>query len=194
MRFTLLVMIAVTIALYLGGWSARWAVDHSSEIGTVVVGQWQATPFAGAPDADPYSKARLARLGNLTLGIGEGILFTADQDGAGNALRRQCNYRLAGQTPPARIWTLVPFTPEGRLIAPAAGRNGWLTSNSLMREEDNSFAIALGPSARSGNWLATSGTGPFTLALALYDTPASASTGVDSLALPSITLETCYDR
>ena len=193
MRFTLLVMIAVTIALYLGGWSARWAVDHSSEIGTVVVGQWQATPFAGAPDADPYSKARLAVLGNLTLGIGEGIQFRSSADEAGRALRRECSYVIAGTTPPARIFTLAAYQPEGQLIRPSAGRPGWLTSNNLMRDDDNAFKIAVGPKATAGNWLATSGSGPMTLMLALYDTPASAASGASSLALPSITREGCLD-
>ena len=75
---------------------------------------------------------------------------------------------------------------------PAPGLTGWLTSNNLMREEDNSFAIAVGPSARPGNWLATAGTGPLVLALSLYDTPASASTGVESLALPD-QREACYN-
>ena len=80
MRHALLVLLSLAIALGLGGWSANWALEQSSEIGTVTFGPWQANPFAGAPDADPYSKARLARIGNLTLGIGEGILFTADRD------------------------------------------------------------------------------------------------------------------
>ena len=165
MRFTVLVMIAVGIALYLGGWSAKWAVEQSSEIGTVVVGQWQATPFAGAPDADPYSKARLAMFGNLTLGAGEGIQFRSDTDASGRSLRRECSYEIAGTTPPARIFTLAAYQPEGQLIRPSAGRPGWLTSNNLLREEDNGFRIAVGPAPRPGNWVATSGTGPMTLLL-----------------------------
>lgn len=191
MRFTVLVMIAVGIALYLGGWSARWAVEHSSEIGTVVVGQWQATPFAGAPDADPYSKARLAMLGNLTLGIGEGIQFRSDSDGAGRPLRRECTYVIEGTTPPARIFTLAAYLPEGQLLRPSAGRPGWLTSNNLMRQDDNSFEITVGSRARSGNWLATSGSGRMTLVLSLYDTPASAASGASSLSLPTVRRESC---
>ncbi|MBO0904908.1 DUF1214 domain-containing protein [Jiella sonneratiae] len=191
MRFTLLVMVAVAIALYLGGWSAKWAVDHSSEIGTVTVGPWQATPFAGAPDADPYSKARLATVGNLTLGTGEGIQFRSASDDTGRALRRECSYRIGGSTPPARVFTLAAYLPDGELIRPADGRPGWLTSNNLMRNEDNSFALAVGPEARAGNWLATAGRGEMILVLALYDTPASAASGASSLSLPTIRRESC---
>ncbi|MBP0617914.1 DUF1214 domain-containing protein [Jiella mangrovi] len=193
MRFTVLVMIALGIALSLGGWSAKWAVDHSGEIGTVSVGQWRATPSAGAPDADPYSKARLAMVGNLTLGIGEGIQFRSDSDDQGRPLRRECTYRIAGSTPPARIFTLATYLPDGRLVRPGAGRSGWLTSNNLMRRDDNSFEIAIGPTARAGNWLATSGKGPMIFVLALYDTPASAASGASSLSLPTIRQEGCAD-
>ena len=192
MRFALSVFVALAIALGLGGWSAAWALKESSEIGTVTVGPWHANPFAGAPDADPYSKARLARFGNLTLGIGEGIQFTADTDASGRQLRRECEYHLAGRTPPARVWTLAPYTADGRLVQPDAGLNGWLVSSSLMRDEDNSFAIAIGPKARSGNWLATAGRGPMILSLALYDTPASASSGVENIALPILKREACF--
>ncbi|MEX6507971.1 DUF1214 domain-containing protein [Jiella sp. M17.18] len=191
MRLTLLVALAIAVALSLGGWSARWAVEQSADVGTVTVGPWVANPFAGAPDADPYSRARLAKVGNLTLGIGEGILFRAEVDDSGRPLRRECNYAIAGTTPPARVFSLVPYTPNGALIEPAVGRPGWLTSNNLMRHEDNSFRIGIGPQAHAGNWLATSGHGPLILALALYDTPAAASSGVASLVLPGITLEGC---
>ncbi len=191
MRFTVLVMLTVAIALYLGGWSARWAVQQSSEIGTVVVGHWQANPLAGAPDADPYSKARLAMVGNLTLGIGEGIQFRSVRDEADRPLRRECSYTVAGTTPPSRVFTLAAYLPDGRLIQPSAGRPGWLTSNNLMRNEDNSFEIAVGSSARAGNWLATSGSGPMTLVMSLYDTPASAASGASNLSLPTIRRESC---
>jgi hypothetical protein len=193
MRFTLFVIMALAIALGLGGWSARWALDQSAEIGTVAVGPWFANPSAGAPDADPYSKARLAKVGNLTLGLGEGVQFTADRDASGRPLRRECQYKVVGEAPAARVWTIAPYSQEGRLLQPGSGRVAWLTSNNLMRAEDNSFAIAVGPLARAGNWLATSGTGPLVLALSLYDTPVSAASGVANVVLPELTLEKCLD-
>jgi hypothetical protein len=121
------------------------------------------------------------------------VQFTADRDAAGLPLRRECQYRLAGQAPAARVWTIAPYSPDGRLIQPGAGRVAWLTSNNLMRAEDNSFEIAIGPRARAGNWLATSGTGPLVLALSLYDTPVSAASGVANVVLPELKQEKCLD-
>ena len=191
MRFMILLVLSVTIALGLGAWTAHQALELSSDLGTVAVGPWRANPLGGSPDADPYSRAVLARIGNLTLGGGEGIGFRAIEDSAGRPLQRQCSYVLTGDTPPARVWTLAAYMPDGRLLSPGDGRPGWLSSRSLMRAEDNSTSLVVGPEAAAGNWLALTGRGNFILALTLYDSPASTSSGVGSLALPSLTRGTC---
>jgi hypothetical protein len=193
MRFLTLLAVSIAIALGLGAWSADWALGEAADFGAVEAGPWRANPLAGAVDADPYSKARLARIGNLTLGLGEGILFRATRDSAGAPLRRECSYTLAGQTPPARIWTLAAFAPTGRLIPAGEGRPGWLVSRGLMRAEDNSVSIAVGPMARPGNWLAVTGTGAYVLALTLYDTPATSSSGLGKLDLPTLVRGGCVD-
>ncbi|WP_102957757.1 DUF1214 domain-containing protein [Mangrovicella endophytica] len=191
MRSLILLFLALALALGLGGWSAQWALDKTSELGTEAVGPWLADPQAGSPDADPYTRAQLAHLGNLTLGSGEGIVFRAVTDQAGAPLRRECSYAVAGQTPPARVWTLAAFTLDGRLIQPGEGRPGWAVSGDLLRHDDNSFNVVTGPLAAAGNWLATTGSGPFVLALTLYDTPASSSSGVADLTMPTIVRNGC---
>lgn len=191
MRFLLLLALSLAMALGLGALSAAWALRRSADLGTETVGPWLADPAAGSVDADPYSKARLARIGNLTLGIGEGIVFRARRDSANEALRLDCTYLLSGQTPPARVWTLAAFTPEGRLIQPGDARPGWLVSRSLLRADDNSVKVAIGPAAMPGNWLAVTGRGPFILALTLYDTSASSSSGLAELDMPSLARGAC---
>ena len=191
MRFLLSILVACAIALGLGGWSAQWAVEHGTNFDAVRVGPWSASPFSGTPEADPYAKARRAKLAQLTLGGGEGIVFQAETDALGNRLRRECEYRLSGRTPVSRVFTLSAHTDEGQLILPESGRPGWLTSNSILRSETNSFEIAVGPEARAGNWLAPLGQGPYILTLALYDTPASAITGAAGLELPTILPDGC---
>ncbi|MCW4113851.1 DUF1214 domain-containing protein [Aurantimonas sp. MSK8Z-1] len=191
MLYLVSLALALAIALGFGGWSARYALDRSEDVGTESVGPWEANPTAGSVDADPYSKARLARDGNLTLGIGEGIAFRATRDSAGASLLRQCSYRLEGPTPPARVWTLAPFTLEGRLVQARQGQPGWLVSTNLMRREDNGADIAVGPLAAPGNWLSVSGTGAYALSLTLYDTPASSSSGLGELEMPRIVATGC---
>lgn len=191
MRFILLVLSAIAIALVGGGWSARRALDGDARSGLVTIGPWSADPRAGSVDADPYEKARLARTGNLTLGIGEGVQFRSGQDSAGRPLRRECSYVLTGDMPLARIWTLAAYTPDGRLIPPGEGRPARLVSRDLMRADNNAVAIAVSPQARAGNWLAVSGAGPLVLALTLYDTPVSTSSGLGRSGMMDIQRKEC---
>ncbi|RFC64972.1 DUF1214 domain-containing protein [Fulvimarina endophytica] len=191
MRYLLAIVLAIGIALGLGGWSAKLAIDGGTNFDTVQLGPWVASPLIGTQDADPYARARLAKLAQLTLGGGEGIMFQAEEDDAGRRLRLECSYLLSGSTPAARFFTVSAHSDTGLVDLPQRGRPGWLTSNALLRGEDNGFTIAVGPSARAGNWLATDGSGPYRLTFALYDTPASAITGAAGLAMPSITRQEC---
>lgn len=186
MRFLFLALLTVAIALGLGGWSASVMLDRVEGSGSLDVGSWQANRLAGSPSADPYAKARLARDGNLTLGLAEGIAFRARLDDQGRELSRACTYRLTGEVPPSRVWTLSPFAPSGDPIMPSEGRPGWLVSEDLMRDDSNEAVVLVSPQAQPGNWLALGGRGPFVLALTLYDTPASTSGGAAELALPTI--------
>ncbi|MEF2072637.1 DUF1214 domain-containing protein [Consotaella aegiceratis] len=193
MRFLPLLALTLAIALGLGGWTADWAIRRAADNGSIVVGPWTANPLAGSVDADPYAKALLARTGNLTLGLGEGIAFHAVRDSSGSTLARDCVYQLKGQTPAARVWTLAAYDAEGQLIDPGGGRPSWLVSSSLMRNEDNSVEVTVGDGAMSGNWLALAGEGRFVLVLTLYDTPASSSTGMGRLTLPDLVRGECRD-
>ncbi|WP_182085588.1 DUF1214 domain-containing protein [Aureimonas sp. ME7] len=191
MRFLLLTILAIGIALGLGGWSASYMLDHYEGADILVVGPWHADRTAGSPSADPYSKARLARSGNLTLGLGEGVAFQARTDTGGRELRRECNYRLEGAYPPARVTTLSAFEPTGRPMPATEGRPTHLVSLNWMRSDDNRAVISVGALAQPGNWLALEGTGSYVLALTLYDTPVSTDSGAAPIAMPFIVRTGC---
>ena len=87
-----------------------------SPIDAITLGPWQAWPNAGTEDVDPYSRARLARTGEIPLGSGEGLTLLAQTDDAGRALTARCDYRIVGQTPPARLWTLTLENAQGRVV------------------------------------------------------------------------------
>lgn len=191
MRFLFATIVAFVIALVGGGWSAALVMDRFDGAGSLRVGPWEANRLSGSPEADPYSKARAARDGDLTLGLGEGIALRAARDSVGEILQRRCIYRLAGRTPAARLWTLSAFDPEGRALRPSTGRPAGLVSNDLLRSDENDALVHVGPVAQAGNWLAVDGTGPMILALTLYDTPATSSTGGGEISMPTIELVRC---
>ncbi len=153
MRLLIDIAIAVAIAAVIGFATAWFAVDRGFLFGGISVGPWEAWPRAGSPDADPYSIARLARTGEVPLGAGEGLTFTATADQDGAPLAGGCTYRLDGQTPAARLWTLTAYDGSGRLMANAARRTGF-HSREILRRIDGSFAIAVSSEVQPGQLVA----------------------------------------
>lgn len=190
MRFLLDIAVAILIATITGFSTAWLAVQHGHPFGDVVVGPWEAWPSAGGPDADPYSVAQLARTGEVPLGAGEGLAFTARRDSNGDLLSGRCDYMIEGLTPPARLWTLTAYDGEGRLMDNAAQRAGF-HSREIVRSADGGMQIALSPSVKPGDWLPVARVANISLVLRLYDTPLTTATEFTGIDMPSIRREAC---
>jgi hypothetical protein len=190
LRFLGDILVGIAIATTLGLSTAWLALNQGRIVGAVHVGAWTAWPDTGGPDADPYSVAVLARTGEIPLGAGEGLAFTAESDDAGEPLSGRCSYVVAGQTPAARLWTLTAYDQNGHLMANAARRTGF-HSRELLRRPDGSFAIVISGSAKPGNWLPLGTNGPFRLVLRLYDTPLTTGNQFGDVTMPEITKRGC---
>ncbi|MCX5512153.1 hypothetical protein C3941_08785 [Kaistia algarum] len=189
MRLLIDLAIAIAVAAVLGFGSVMLVLDRDSLFGAVTRGEWTAWPESGSPNADPYSEAILARSGEVPLGNGEGLAFIADHDAQGRRLSGRCLYRIDGQTPLARLWTLTVYDREGHLMANPAGRTSF-TSREILRREDGSFAIAVSSEVQPGNWLPVASDADLRLVLRLYDTPLTSS-GIGDAALPAIKRGPC---
>ena len=181
-----LILVGLMVAIGVGAGTVSYALNARSGVGAVNISGWTAFPDMGTPEADPYSKARVAREGVLTLGRAEGLAFTAQRDSNGDGLRVECSYVVEGTIPPARFWTLYPSRPGDAPIQPRNIRPVALHSYEVLRLPDNSVSISVGPKPTPGNWLALHGSGPMTLNLTLYDTPIASSTGLTGVELPQI--------
>jgi hypothetical protein len=179
----------VAAALGLG---ATWfALTRGTAFGAVQIGAWTAWPRSGSVDIDPYSRAGIARTGQLPIGLGDGIAFLARTDDTGRPFDGRCEVTVHGTTPPARFWTLTLYDPEGRLVANSANRYGF-TSQEIVRAADGSFEIIAAPRARAGNWLPTGGAERYLLMLRLYDTPVGVATRAGREApMPAIVARSC---
>ena len=186
-KTALLVLFSLVVAIGGGAASVWYALSAPEGVGAVALGGWSTYPDMGTSDADPYSKAMVAREGLLALGRAEGLAFIAQRDSTGEPLVRECRYTIEGTIPPARIWTLYAADRDMAAIAPARALN----AQEVLYSPDNSLRIAVGAGPAPGNWLPTSGTGPMALVLTLYDTPAAISTGVSDIQLPRITKVGC---
>jgi hypothetical protein len=189
-RLVIDIAIAIAIATVIGFSTAWIAVTHGYLFGAIHAGGWTAWPSAGSADADPYSLATLARDGEVPLGEGEGIAFTADTDTDGAPLSGTCSYELAGQTPAARLWTLTAYDADGRLMLNAPRRQGF-HSREIVRRTDGSFAIEISSQVKPGNWLPVAPVSRIKLVLRLYDTPLTTGSRIADLAMPAIRKVSC---
>lgn len=187
MRFVFELFTTLAVALALGLGSA-WYMVEAPRIG-IEVGRWRAVPSVTAESADPYTRARVARSGEIPMGAGEGLVFVADRDESGAGLAGSCIYRIVGETPTSRLWTLSVVDGSGALPATVTGRTH-LTSREILRDVSGHFEITVSATARAGNWLPSPASGPESLVLRLYDTPVALSPGAET-AMPRIEREGC---
>jgi hypothetical protein len=191
LRTAFLTLVALAVSIGGGAASVWYALQAQEGVGAVTIGEWTAFPDIGTPQADPYSKARVAREVMLSLGRAEGLSFSAQRDSSGDILRQECRYRIEGSVPSSRFWTLHAVDRNGAVIRSGRPRAAALHSYELLRMADNSVTIAIGALPDPGNWLALSGRGAMSLVLTLYDTPIASSTGVSDIELPQILKAGC---
>jgi hypothetical protein len=182
----LLVLYTFVTAGALGLASAHWMTSGEYPFGKARVGAWTVWPRAGSREADPYTRAVNARTGAIPLGVGEGLVLRANVDEADRELDSRCAYRIGTAMPQARFWTLTLYDAAGRPVETPLGRSGF-SSAELLRDQNGDFVVALSREATAGNWLMMPESGPVTLILRLYDSPASVgSAALDARVVPRV--------
>jgi len=178
------------VALILGIGSAWYMIERGSPLTTAKVGPWQSWLSEGNPNADPYTRAHLARSGRLPLTSTVARYFAAHTDDRGGGLSSGCEYSIVGSALNARWWSLAVYDEYGSLIANPSNRYSF-NSEEAIRRADGTFHINLSRKARPENWL-PGGTGPdrdLVLVLRVYgsrDTDISGTGQVPPERLPKI--------
>ncbi|MBK3664377.1 DUF1214 domain-containing protein [Bradyrhizobium diazoefficiens] len=191
MRLILTTLTALLIATVVGVGVTWMTTTRGTEIGALTIGPWTARPRTGTADVDPYSRATIVRNGELPIGTGDGVAFTATADDKKKPLDGRCDVVVSGVTPPARFWTLTLYDRKGHLVANALQRYGF-TSQEIVRQSDGSFEIHIASRSRAGNWLPTGGIERYTLMLRFYDTPVGVATRTKRDApMPAISTVGC---
>ncbi len=187
--FVKIVMVAV-VGLVVGLIGSDIALSRMSPFDRTRLGAWSIEPHAGSADADPYTRARIARSGQVPLAVGEGLELVARKDDQGRPLDASCVYRIGPRAPAARYWTLSLVDLEGFPVENPAGRYGFRSSEIL--RDGGEFAIAAAADAQPGDWLPIGAPGPFGLVLRLYDSPLGATAGaIDPSTVPRVTRVAC---
>lgn len=191
MRLIFLTLVALVLATAVGLGATWFTATRGVNVGTLAIGAWVARPRTGTSYIDPYARASVARSGELPVGTGDGVTFTAITDDNKRPLDGRCDVTVSGVTPAARFWTMTLYDPTGQLVANSMDRYGF-TSQEIVRGSDGAFELRIASRARAGNWLPTGGLDRYILVLRLYDTPVGVATRTQRDApMPAITTVSC---
>jgi hypothetical protein len=184
-------LLSFVVAAGIGLGSTWYALTQNLAFGSLSLGAWTAFPRTGTPGIDPYARAAIARTGELPVGLGDGIAFTATEDDDARALDGRCEVTVRGITPPARYFTVTLYTPSGELVANPLNRHGF-TSQELIRDPNGTFDIVVSPRARTGNWLPSGAVERYVLMMRFYDTSLGIATRAGREApMPAVRTENC---
>jgi hypothetical protein len=117
-------------------------------------------------------------------------MLLAQNDDSGDPLQAECDYRISGQTPPARLWTVALEDLGGQILEGPSGVAA-LGSDTLLRSPDGSFEISLSSEPQTGNWISIQEAGRFRVVMRLYDTTARTGTELTTLFMPSVIRDRC---
>ncbi|MFC5583981.1 DUF1214 domain-containing protein [Nitratireductor kimnyeongensis] len=191
LKTVIFVVFVLIIALVGGAGSAWLALESTRSIGSVEIGPWVTFPNQGTRKADPYSRARSRRLGQLSLGQAEGVVLVAAADSDGRPLLRQCTYRIQGELPPTRFFTLHAVDDNRTILSAPARFLSALHSQDLLWRDGQTLGMIVSPHPQPDNWMAIAGTGSMQLVLTLVDTPISTGARVGETSLPVISRVGC---
>ncbi|WP_284178651.1 DUF1214 domain-containing protein [Rhabdaerophilum sp. SD176] len=191
MRLLLLLIVALA-GLASGGALTFLAVAGPTAFPHALTGGWLFLPRQGAPEIDPYARARMFYEGELPLAAGEGFALRARADSDGKTLSSRCEYRLWAPFPTARYWTVTLVDGAGRLVPNLAERHGF-TSAEIIRPAEGPFTIEIGPEPLPGNWLPTGRPEQdIQIIIRLYETPlAATATQLDPRTIPRLSRIRC---
>ena len=175
------------LAVVVGIASAWWAVGRA-QVTSVPGSAWELSLLAGSPEADPYTRARVALNGLLALSPRETLYYMARHDSDDRPLRANCHYRVSGRSPEARWWSVTAYA-EDLYLFPDPGHRYSVDATAFTAPR---FTFDTGPVARRGSldsslaWIPTLGEGGLVLTLRLYQPSARLSAMPAALDPPVI--------
>lgn len=167
MAFLANFFVFVAVALLTGLGSAWYMISAGSALTTRHLGPWTTWTTAGHVEADPYTRAHVARSGRLPLTSANARYYFAAADSDGDKLSAHCEYEIIGRGPDAQWWSLAIYDGNGRLMANPANRYAF-NSENVMRDTRGFYRIVLAREARPQNWLPVSGDHRVSLMLRTY--------------------------
>ncbi len=189
MMIVLKVVLCLTIAAGLT-YLSTGQVLHSRQERAISNGAWRTDPTTGSAAAGLYHKARIATFGLWALTSEEVVYFTASTDSAGEPLRRSCTYRIEGQDPDTRWWSVTAYRDD-HFIANPLNRYSF-SRTTVQRNPAGAWSIRASAKEQPANWLPLGDRdGQMVFSLRCYNPSDALRQNPGSATLPRIVKETC---
>lgn len=154
-------------------------------------GPWSTNLTVGGADAGMYTRAAVAVGGLLALAKEETIYYTAFTDSDGDTLTEDCSYRIAGQDPDARWWSITIYARDNYLVRNGDARHS-VAQSTVERTRPGHFRAIVSPEEQPANWISSRNAGsPFSLTLRLYNPGQNVYSAPEKTPLPAISKERC---
>jgi hypothetical protein len=185
-------LVCPLVGLLLGISSALILTGGAFSSGDVMVGRWSTNPNVGAKAANPWLRARIARVGLLALTKEETLYFDRSTDEAGNPLREACRYRLSGVPIPTRWWSMTIYD-QSQFLPRNTDQASSIDATRALAGGKTAWDATLSPDRPAGDalWLSSKAGGSFSVTLRLYNPASTDPQELAKLAFPKIELVSC---
>lgn len=167
MNFFLRFVAFVIVAIILGLAITSVSLSTGSGLAASRSGGWKSWKSAGHVLADPYTRAYIAKTGQLPLPPQIAQTYFALYDNAHRRLHSSCTYLVESPVVEAKWWTLAAYDYDGKITKNKFGRYSFNAENAMIKFEGG-FHVYISQSPQPENWLPIGAQGPFVLVYRLY--------------------------
>jgi len=165
--------VGVVSALKMSGLIGNKSLSSFSDVN---VNNWRSDWSIGAPAANPYLRARIARHGLLALSKSEAVYLTRTVDDDGKVLNEACTYELSGTTQDVFWWSITLYDSQSRLpmndgtalsidATTVGDAQKW---SAIIAPERPANSAPENPTNKNTHWVSSLAAGQFDLTLRMY--------------------------
>jgi hypothetical protein len=182
------------VGLIVGAGSALAVSGGALSAGNIMVGRWSTDPSVGSQAANPWLRARIARVGLLALAKSETLYFDRRVDEDGNLLREACTYKLTGVPIAARWWSMTIYGDDQFLPRNIDSANSIDATRALPNASSAWTGTLSAQRPQTGGlWLSSKAGDTFSITLRLYNPSTIDPTALAGMDFPKIALISCGD-
>ncbi len=180
--------VGLIVGLLSGWWSITGGMGRENYSG------WHGSSVTGSADAGPWLRAQVAISGLLALNKSQAIYFTRKTDDAGDPLREECRYQVAGGPLPGQWWSVTVYAADNYLPLNDDGALSF-DATEVSSDAAGQWSALLAPVAPHGTaWASTRKAGTFDITLRIYQPTAQAQADFATIPMPKVTKLECGDK